>query len=728
MSSASSVGLVSGIDYETIIAKTRAVNSRPISLIQMQASKLNTQNAALQSVSKLLAQFKTASEGLSNSSDFFSFTSSSSNTAIASASADANAAEGSYSVKVKQLATAHRIASQGVDAPSSSITGGGTFSYRLGTGSVQSITLNAGDTLQDLVDKVNANTGAKVKASLINDGSPTNPYRLVLTSSETGQANQVSIVQNDTTLNLATPSIEAAHAATSNAFNGTVTSSGTYTGTTSKQIKVQVTTAGALGAAQFKVSLDGGVTWGADNAFTANGTAQDISGGEGIQIAFGAGTQNFAVGDTFTIDAFNPTLQKAGNAMIEVDGIQVQRSSNTFDDVIGGVSIVAKKVDTESTTISVRRNGSGVSEKINAFMTAYNQIVDGVKQLTAYNTATNTGAALFGDSAVTNMVQQLRNHLVSSVPFLSDYQTLNAIGMSFDGDGKLKLDNTKLTDALAANPDAVRRLFSQGGTSSSSLVKYQKSGLETASGTYSVNVTTAAEKAIVTGTQVLSGTLAANERLTLVDGSNKTVAVQLTAGQTMTQIVDAINAALSDKGAKIVASNDGGKLKLSSTEYGATGYVRVRSDMDGSTVGQLGIGTANIEDRGVDVAGTINGVAATGEGQYLTGPEDSSIEGLQLLVEATAPTTALITLTQGIAFSLNKTIEELTDSKSGMFATRSDRITSQLKTYDTQIEKLNERLDKEEATMRARFTALETKLSQLQSQGSFLQAQLASLI
>ena len=567
-----------------------------------------------------------------------------------------------------------------------------------------------------------------MKASLINDGSSTDPYRLVLTSSETGQANQITVVQNDTTLNLATPSIEAAVAATSNTFNGTVTSSGTYTGTSSKQIKVQITSAGGVGTAGFRVSLDGGVTWGADNAFTATAGAQDISGGEGIQLGFGAGTQNFAVGDTFTVDAFNPTLQQASNALIEVDGIQIQRASNTFDDVVTGVTISAKKVDAEAATISVRRNSSGVTDKLNAFIASYNQIVDGVKQLTAYNTETNQGAALFGDSAVRNMVQVLRNQLVSSVPFLSNYNALSEVGVTFDGDGKLKMDSTKLNDALDDDPDSVRRLFSLGGSSSSSLVKYVKSTTDTASGTYNVNITQAAEKANVTGTQTLAGTLAADEKLTLIDGAGKTLSVQLTAGQTMNQIVDTLNNALGDKGSKIVASNDNGKLKFTSSEYGATAYLRVRSDMDASTVGQLGIGTANIEDYGVNVAGTINGVAATGEGQTLTASESSDIKGLELLIEATAPTTATITLTQGIAYSLNKAMEELTDSKSGMFATRTERITAQMKTYDEQIDKLNLRLDKEESTLRAKFTALETKLSSLQSTGSFLQTQLAALI
>lgn len=99
--------------------------------------------------------------------------------------------------------------------------------------------------------------------------------------------------------------------ANSGTYTGTVTSSGTYTGLYSKSYVVEITTGGAVGTAQYKVSEDGGQTWGPDNAFTTSTTPTAIYDStnslepqpaqEGAQIAF-TNSGTLAVGDKFTFD------------------------------------------------------------------------------------------------------------------------------------------------------------------------------------------------------------------------------------------------------------------------------------------------------------------------------------------------------------------------------------------------------------------------------------------
>ena len=94
------------------------------------------------------------------------------------------------------------------------------------------------------------------------------------------------------------------------AYTGTATSSGTYTGLYSKSYVVQITTGGAVGAAQYKVSEDGGVTWGPDNAFTTSTTptniydsinSREVPPNQGAQIAF-TNSGALTVGDRFTVE------------------------------------------------------------------------------------------------------------------------------------------------------------------------------------------------------------------------------------------------------------------------------------------------------------------------------------------------------------------------------------------------------------------------------------------
>jgi len=50
-------------------------------------------------------------------------------------------------------------------------------------------------------------------------------------------------------------------------YTGAATSSGTYIGLYSKKYVVEITTPGTVGLARYKVSEDGGTTWGPDDAF-----------------------------------------------------------------------------------------------------------------------------------------------------------------------------------------------------------------------------------------------------------------------------------------------------------------------------------------------------------------------------------------------------------------------------------------------------------------------------
>ncbi len=65
------------------------------------------------------------------------------------------------------------------------------------------VDIDADDTLQDVAQKINA-SGAGARASILNDGSALNPYRLVLTSERSGVSGAMALDTGDTRLNLST--------------------------------------------------------------------------------------------------------------------------------------------------------------------------------------------------------------------------------------------------------------------------------------------------------------------------------------------------------------------------------------------------------------------------------------------------------------------------------------------------------------------------------------------
>ncbi len=92
-----------------------------------------------------------------------------------------------------------------------------------------------------------------------------------------------------------------------NNFNGTVTSSGTYTGMENKTYALKIITGGTLAAATYQISADGGIIWGS----TQSGLSAQTTLGDGIKMTFTAGTKDLAAGDSFTLDAIATSIDAA---------------------------------------------------------------------------------------------------------------------------------------------------------------------------------------------------------------------------------------------------------------------------------------------------------------------------------------------------------------------------------------------------------------------------------
>jgi len=149
----------------------------------------------------------------------------------------------------------------------------------------------------------------------------------------------------------------------------------------------------------------------------------------------------------------------AQNAELTVGGIAVTSGSNTVNEAIQGTAMTLTSVGVSS--VNVQKDSSQVTTAINALISAYNGLQSTAKTLTAYNPASNRGAALSGDSTLRNLQNSIRSMLADSPDGASSaVPNLSAIGVSFQKDGTLKLDATKLNAVLASNPADVASLFS----------------------------------------------------------------------------------------------------------------------------------------------------------------------------------------------------------------------------------------------------------------------------
>jgi|GEM_PF-435671 len=200
-------------------------------------------------------------------------------------------------------------------------------------------------------------------------------------------------------------------------------------------------------------------------------TALTAYSGLGTNLANSAGTMSTAVNNSYA-------LQTASNAALTVDGVSISSASNTATDVIAGVTLDLKAVTTSSATLSLNRDTTAVKANITSFVTAYNDAMSILKEVSDTNSTLDTyGGTMVGDSNIQAIRSQLRGMLngTSSTPG-SDLGALWQIGLSVDKSGVMSADVNKLDGALVRNFDDVVKIFT-GNRNGQSVFNTSPAGL-----------------------------------------------------------------------------------------------------------------------------------------------------------------------------------------------------------------------------------------------------------
>jgi flagellar hook-associated protein 2 len=151
-------------------------------------------------------------------------------------------------------------------------------------------------------------------------------------------------------------------------------------------------------------------------------------------------------------------VQAAADAQFTVNGLAVARSSNTVSDVITGVTFTLVK-DAASATITVSDDTAAIKSTIEAFVTAYNDVIEVVNDQFSLDPNTQRQGPLAGDPALRGLQTRLRQEMFTPLQSNTTFSFLSDIGISFEQDGTLSIDDGKLTSALDSDPTEVKNLF-----------------------------------------------------------------------------------------------------------------------------------------------------------------------------------------------------------------------------------------------------------------------------
>lgn len=183
----------------------------------------------------------------------------------------------------------------------------------------------------------------------------------------------------------------------------------------------------------------------------------------GVNSAFsveaeGAGLQQFAYDGT---DGTMKRSVEAQDTLAKINGINMASHTNVFEEVAAGVTLtVAQKSakDAAPVRITIANDTATAKTALKNLVESYNALSNALKTMTAYDKDSKTAGTLQGDSTAINLQSAMRRLLSGPGGEGSAFTSLSQMGIAFQTDGTLKIDDTKLDKALK-DPESMSKFF-----------------------------------------------------------------------------------------------------------------------------------------------------------------------------------------------------------------------------------------------------------------------------
>lgn len=192
-----------------------------------------------------------------------------------------------------------------------------------------------------------------------------------------------------------------------------------------------------------------------DIIITAQG--DEVAKNEALaSIGLSAGTYASSKGFLNELDIKN--IQSAQNAKFTYQGIPIERETNSFDDVVSGLSLELTAVTEKDKDVIVRiaRDDEGLAEEMEDFVKNYNEVYNKIQELVKYDEETELAGVFNGNSEVRSILRQLNSIITSN-----DVNGKNLVGYGIymNEDGTLKFEKETFESAYNSDPEAAISFF-----------------------------------------------------------------------------------------------------------------------------------------------------------------------------------------------------------------------------------------------------------------------------
>jgi flagellar hook-associated protein 2 len=269
------------------------------------------------------------------------------------------------------------------------------------------------------------------------------------------------------TMTFTVDNLAAAHTLTFDGWVGSLTDATTAAVMSSGTVSVRRTDGSTTAVTPADASLQSVV-----NAINATGNAAYKAAA--VQVAPGRYTlqlTSVATGDAGVFASAPAEIDQLGNADITtlganaritvgstIDAYQVTSASNTFNDVLTGVTMTVTRTQTvPPVTVSLQPDAEAIATKVQALVDNANVALSEITAQTRTKTGDVAAGPLVGDSTARTLSQDIISAVSGGAG--DDLGSLSAVGIALDRTGKVTFNRQTFLDSLAADPVKTRAYF-----------------------------------------------------------------------------------------------------------------------------------------------------------------------------------------------------------------------------------------------------------------------------
>jgi flagellar hook-associated protein 2 len=279
------------------------------------------------------------------------------------------------------------------------------------------------------------------------------------------------------------------------------------------------------GAALYRLQLTSTAA-GASGAFTANlGTKSDVAAGTATNLMTQPGAAQIQNASDASVTLWSGTVAAQ----------TVTSKTNTFSDLLPGVTVNVTAVETNPVTLTISPDTSTITSAAANLLTTVGTLLQSVASQSAVSTSTDasgnittSGGVFTGDGSIRDGATQLLNAIVQAVPGKSPA----SIGFNLNSDGTLTFDQSAFQAALAADPAGTEGYLNAIAGKVSTQAAAQSDPI---SGTLTTRITSLSSQVTNLNSQVATWTTQLAARQTQLESAYASMESQLAALKTQQQ-------------------------------------------------------------------------------------------------------------------------------------------------------------------------------------------------